>query len=96
MDKSNEVLSLTRHQISLIERKNITISGVKKIVSFDHEEFLLESIMGIILLKGINLEIVKLDTADGNVSIKGTINSINYIDDKKLENKESFISKLFK
>lgn len=95
MDKANDNV-LLRHQISMNERKSIAISGVKKIISFDNEEFLLESVMGVILLKGTNLEIIKLDTSDGNVSIKGNINGINYIDENISKNKESFLTKLFK
>ena len=51
--------------------------------------------MGIILLKGENLEIIKLDTHDGHVKIKGKLNSFEYIEEVK-KNKESIISKLFK
>ena len=68
------------HAINIIERKSISLSGVKKIDSFNSNEFLLDSNMGYITLKGSNLEIVKLDTFQGNVSIKGTINSISYSD----------------
>ena len=50
--------------------------------------------MGNIVIKGSNLEMIKLDTIDGNVSIKGTIDSMNYIDDKKIS--DSIITKLFK
>ncbi len=95
MDKANDS-TLLRHQISMSERKSIAISGIKKIISFDDEEFLLESVMGVILLKGNSLEIIKLDTSDGNVSIKGNINGINYIDENINKNKENFFVKLFK
>ena len=52
--------------------------------------------MGIILIKGSNLEIMRLDTHDGNVKIKGKINSFNYLDNKEKIKEESLISKLFK
>ncbi len=84
------------HKISVSERKNIIITGIKRIISFDKEEFLLDSSMGTILIKGQNLEMIKLDTHEGNVSIKGTINGFNYIDDKNKNKENSFISKLFK
>lgn len=91
----DQVLDNTRHEVKIIDRGLIYLTGVDKIISFDSEEFLLESIMGIILLKGQNLEIVKLDTHSGNVSIKGTINSMVYDDGKKKET-ESILGKLFK
>ena len=92
MDNSMEN---TKHEIKIVDRSLIYLSGIDKILSFDSEEFLLESVMGIILLKGENLEIVKLDTHDGIVSIKGVINSMTYDNDKKKDS-ESIIGKLFK
>ncbi len=96
MDK-NETFSTISHSITINERKNIIISGVKKIDSFDNEEFLLETNMGYIVIKGEGLEIVKLDTFQGNVSIKGKINSLGYIENiKKKDKEESIFTKLFK
>ncbi len=95
MDK-NENLNLSRHQVSIVERKSIILTGIKKVISFDSEEFILDSAAGNILLKGADLEIVKLNTDDGNVSIKGIINGLNYIDENLGEKKESMLSKLFK
>ena len=85
------------HSINLVERKNINISGVKKIDSFDSEEFLIESVMGYILIKGENLEIVKLDTYQGNLNIKGKINGITYMETSGSKEKEdSIFTRLFK
>ena len=52
--------------------------------------------MGVILLKGEKLEIVKLDTHDGNVKIKGHLNSFAYIENVKKNKEDSLLSKLFK
>ncbi len=93
MDKIDTIASLN-HNITINERKNIIISGVKKIESFDNEEFLLETTMGNIVIKGSELEIIKLDTYQGTVSIKGTIISLTYADSVKKE--EGVFSKLFK
>lgn len=94
MDK--EIMNTITHSITINERKNIVITGVKKITSFNNNEFLLDSNMGFITLKGTDLEIVKLDTFQGNVSIKGTINSLNYSERYKKDKEESVFNKLFK
>ena len=53
--------------------------------------------MGFIIIKGIDLELVKLDTLQGHVSIKGTINGINYVEENGRKNKEeSIFNRLFK
>ena len=44
------------HSFSVSEKKNIIISGVVKIDSFDSEEFLLETVQGYMNIKGENLE----------------------------------------
>lgn len=93
MDKIIDVPNLS-HIIKLNERKNIIISGIKKINSFDDKEFNLDSIMGNIIIKGENLEMLKLDTIEGNVSIKGKINSFSYSDSQDKDS--SIFMKLFK
>lgn len=94
MDK--DIVS-SNHNISISQRKNINISGVKKIENFDESEFLLETSMGYMLIKGSSLEIIKLDTYQGDVSIKGKIDSLSYMEStKKQEKSESVFSKLFK
>lgn len=84
------------HNITLTERKNLVVTGVKKIDNFDSNEFLIETTMGYLTVKGNDLEIIKLDTYQGNVSIKGQISSLIYSDNNSKSKEESFISKLFK
>ena len=85
------------HNITIGQRKSINITGVKKIENFDENEFLLETNMGYLMIKGSSLEIIKLDTYQGDVSIKGKIDSLNYLENsKKQEKSESIFSKLFK
>lgn len=97
MDKTKEIMfDNLNHKIDINERKNIYLTGIKKLNSFDDKEFFVDSIMGSILIKGKNLELIKLDTFQGSLSIKGTIDSINYLDDLKKNSKESIISRLFK
>lgn len=96
MEKDKELNSFN-HSISVIERKNILITGVKKVDSFDKEEFLVETIMGYLALKGEDLELVKLDTLAGSVTIKGYVSCFDYIEDNKTKDKEgSIIARLFK
>lgn len=96
MDKVEDIVSYGSHELKIIDRREIALTGIKKITSFDAEEFLLESNMGPILIKGSNLEIMRLDTHDGNVKIKGKINGFNYLDNKEKAKEESIIAKLFK
>ena len=96
MDKIDSISSYN-HSVNIVDRKNILVTGVKKIESFDNNEFLMDTTLGFLIIKGSELEIIKLDTYQGNVSIKGKIDSLVYMDNGVTKSKEeSFLSKLFK
>lgn len=94
--KSPDKIELINHSINIIERHNVTITGVTKIESFDNEEFLLETSLGPLGLKGKDLEIIKLDTYEGIITIKGIIDGFTYLDVEKSKKEDSVISRLFK
>lgn len=96
MDKDNDKVELMSHNITITERQNIIISGITKIDSFDSEEFLLETNAGPLGIKGRELEIIKLDTYDGTITIKGIIDGFSYLDTGKTKKEDSMISRLFK
>lgn len=96
MEKDNDKVELMNHNITITERQNITISGITKIDSFDSEEFLLETNAGPLGIKGRKLEIIKLDTYDGTITIKGIIDGFSYLDAGKTKKEDSMISRLFK
>ena len=95
MDKESLITSFN-HNITLSERKNIVITGLKKIESFDKLEFNMETTLGNLVIKGSELEIVKLDTYQGNITIKGKVNSLTYNDEKPKSKEDGFLGKLFK
>ena len=97
MDKVDNLVNNYNHGINIVERKNILVTGIKKIENFDSEEFLLETTMGYLVVKGNDLELIKLDTVQGTVSIKGMLISFAYIEDYKTKNKETgILNRLFK
>ena len=94
MEKKEEIY--TSHNLSLNDRKNLSISGVKRIENFDNEEFVMETVMGLLTVKGDNLELIKLDTLQGNISIKGKVDSLEYSSDIKNKSNQGIINRLFK
>ena len=84
------------HDVIMRGRKNLEITGVKQVESFDNEEFLLETVMGFLAIKGQNLQMKNLDVDKGIVSIKGRIFELIYLDDQHGEKAKGFFSKLFR
>ena len=96
MEKIDEQSINHNHNISINDRKTLLISGVNKVENFDSEEFLIKTTMGTLNIKGNSLELVKLDTILGNISIKGKIDSLEYSSDNKSKDTHGIISRLFK
>lgn len=97
MDKTSNVENNFNHSIQINDRKTIVITGVKKLENFDNREFFIETVLGFILIKGEELELIKLDTFQGTLSIKGRLNYLNYLEEgSKKAKAESVFAKLFK
>lgn len=84
------------HIINITDRKAISLSGIKKINNFDDTEFFVDTIMGQLIIKGEGLELIKMDTFQGNLTIKGRIILINYLEDSKKFKADNIMARLFK
>lgn len=102
MNKGYQATSLNNqnvsveHDIIMRGRRLLDITGVKQVESFDSEEFLLETVMGFLTIRGQNLQMKNLDVEKGIVSIKGKVYEMAYIDEYQSEKAKGFFSKLFK
>jgi len=88
--------TVQEHDVTMKGRRLLDITGVKQVESFDNEEFLLETVMGFLAIKGENLQMKNLDVDKGIVSIKGKIFELVYIDEHNGEKAKGFFSKLFR
>ena len=83
--------------LSLNNRKRLEITGVKKLESLNKTEFFVDTILGLLLVRGENLEMQHLDIEKGVLWIIGNVNSVSYSDEDKTKKKdEGFLKKLFK
>jgi sporulation protein YabP len=96
MDKLTDVMPEAYGEIKLSDRKKVSLTGIKKLVSFNPTEFLMETSLGVLIIKGYNLEVIKLDTTEGILAIKGKIDGINYMDGSNKNKDNSLLAKLFK
>ncbi|TLS34981.1 sporulation protein YabP [Pseudalkalibacillus caeni] len=84
------------HDIVMRGRKSVEITGVKQVDSFDNEEFLLETVMGFLAIRGQHLKMKNLNVEQGHVSIEGKIIDMCYLEHQDGEKAKGFFSKLFK
>ena len=80
------------HEIKIIKRKEMSISGVEEVISFDEESVRLMSIEGEIYVEGEDIKIGVLDTDRGLVTLSGKINGFYYVSEDK-GTKKGFFSR---
>ncbi len=81
----------------LENREKLSISGVEHLDSFNENSVIIETLQGVLSIKGENLDINKLNLEDGNVIVEGKIFSMIYSDKDSLSSKGSgFLGKMFK
>lgn len=81
------------HSVIAEDRKKLTLSGIKDVISFDEETLLLETVMGRLTVKGAGLHITNFDTASGELSAEGKLYAAVYTAD---ESGGGFFSRIFR
>ena len=85
-----------KSNLSLENRKKLALTGVVEVISFDEERILLNTVLGMLSVKGSELKMSKLDVQNGDVSIVGNIDSMIYSGMKIKKEKYSLFKKLFR
>ncbi|WP_296116889.1 sporulation protein YabP [uncultured Eubacterium sp.] len=87
-----------QHKIILNNRGTCALNGISDILSFDVNEILLETEMGMLMIRGMDLHVNRLTLEKGEVDLSGKIDSIQYSDVNKAKNGqgESLLGRLFK
>ena len=82
------------HNLILEGRKNLIISGVSDVDSFDDQAIVAYTDLGELTIKGQNLHISKLSIETGDLKVNGEISSLSYTDNRQVSG--GIISKLFR
>ena len=77
------------HSLVANERREITVSGVTDVVSFDETNVRVVTTCGVLNLEGEGLRIHVLNTKDGIVAVTGQLNGVLYEDAETLDTQRS-------
>ena len=85
------------HKIMISNRKSGVLNGVIDVLSFDVGEILLETELGMLMIKGNDLHVNRLTLEKGEIDIEGKIDSLTYSDVKSsAKQNESLLRRLIK
>ena len=85
VEERKNVASLNNiiQNLVLENRNKLSISGVKDVLSFDDQVVIMETELGLLTIKGIDLKINKLSIDTQEVIVEGEINNLGYSDHSK-------------
>lgn len=85
-----------KHKMVLEGRRACRMSGIVDVRSFDINAILLETVEGMLMMKGEELHVSRLNLEKGEVDIDGKIDSFVYTDHTSMAKKsEGLLTKLF-
>lgn len=84
------------HQLTLNNRNLLTIDGATNLGSYEENLLILETVAGVLEIKGERLHVQQLNIDQGRVVIDGDICSLVYTDQDLVKKGKGFLSKLIK
>lgn len=68
----------TPHKLQLNERRQLTVTGVTEVVSFDENAVVLQTAMGTLIVQGQQLQLKTLSLEGGQVAVDGNVSALIY------------------
>jgi len=85
------------HRLIIQNRETLDVTGVVHVDSFDDEEVILETELGLLAIRGEDLHIKHLNLEKGELAIEGLILELAYSDDRRLRDRgKGLFERLFK
>jgi len=86
-----------QHRLTIENREHLEITGVLHVDSFDDEEIIMETELGLLAVRGEKMHIKHLNLDEGEISIDGFLLELAYAENKQTrERGKSFLERLFR
>lgn len=82
------------HHVLLEGRRQLSISGVEEVESFDENSIVMITSQGTLVIQGEDLHIEKLSLDGGDLRVDGTVDSLSYEEEGKTGG--GFFSRFFR
>ena len=66
------------HKLTLNERKELTVTGVTEVVSFDEGAVIMRTGLGMLVVQGRDLQLKTLSLDGGQVAVNGNVSGLIY------------------
>ena len=84
------------HACRLENRSAASLTGVREVVSFDENQVVMDTDMGLLTIKGKDLHVSRLTVEKGEMEIEGQIDSLTYSSNEAYRKAgQSILARLF-
>ena len=95
--KAKHQKSETIHNLILENRKKLSVSGIEEVESFNEEEIILRILSGgVLIVKGYELHVNKLNVDTGDISITGEVSGMDYVEQSAKAKGPGLLSRLLR
>ena len=88
--------SASRHSLQVDAREKVTVTGLVDVISFDEESVIGETEMGVIIIKGGNLHVSRINLDSGELHVSGEIDGITYENPGGPAKAKSLLGRMFR
>ena len=83
----------SKNELVMVDRKSLTLTGVRDILAFDNDFAVLSTDLGVLTVEGDGLHIEKSDVVSGLLVLNGRFDALVYSEDKTSRKKGLFARK---
>ena len=99
MSSGGEVFSWKKNPESVpmpVNRNAASLTGVREVVSFDENQVVMDTDMGLLTIKGKDLHVSRLTVEKGEMEVEGQIDSLTYSSNEAYRKAgQSILARLF-
>ena len=66
------------HKLTMCDRRQLTMTGVSEVVSFDDTVVVLRTELGTLVIQGEQLQLKTLSLEGGQVAVEGSVSALHY------------------
>ena len=70
------------HKLTMCDRRQLTMTGVSEVISFDETAVVLRTSLGLLTVHGEELQLKNLSLDGGQVAVDGSVSALIYEKDK--------------
>ena len=96
MNNNQEIKNKKAHNVVLLNKKQMTVSGVVRVENFNENTIVLITEFGQMTIEGVNLHISRLSLETGDMNIDGDIIGLFYSGGEYDRKTSNLFGKIFK